>query len=904
MKKLLLTVATILVGVNGFSQTINTYPFIQDFEAEPNGGTACDPTHTFVAGSWTNGDDAMPASVGHTTDWTVDVGGTGSGGTGPSVDHTLGNATGKYIYAETSCSALREFHLVSPYMNFTTSNANLNFWYHAFGATIGDLVIDARVGSLGAWDLDLLAGPITGNVDIWQEQTVGLSAYYGMDSVQVRLRYIQYGADFTGDLGLDDIEFFVPSDVDLLLASTTGLPASGCGLGLETVTATISESGLVGLVAGDTLFINYNDGTTVINDTVVLVADLIPGANYVHTFSQTIDFSVTGTYNVIIDVYNMQDPNLGDNVFTTTVNSIPLISTFPYLENYDNGNGGWTATNIANSSWDLTTPNNVIINGASSDTMAWVTNATGLYNASENGYVASPCFDFSTLDSSAAISMDVWWNSEFSWDGANVTASTDGGSTWNLVGGMGDSDNWYNDNTINGAPGGFQQGWTGRNSSGNGSGGWVTACHKLEGTGLNGQSSVMFRVNFGSDGSVQDEGFAFDNFQVGYPTQLDTMMADFVGCAPFTTIYGSVGTYTMSVVDTNTMLEMSTMTSTSGVQEFTNGSDSDSTFLLITTYKDYLGCSTIDSVLVTMYATPYNDLMDVTLCEGTMTTFAVDTSSNYTYLWNDMSSLDSLVVGTQGMVSVMVSDTVSGCAHSDSAMVTVISNVDLPATVNVCGTDAVVLDAGMYDVYGWSTGAITQTISVTIAGNYFVDVMDTISGCSSSDTIIVTTSALPMPSITGEQSILCANHVMTLDAGTGFSAYSWTSGGSAQSELIDGSTLPLGSNTVLVSVTDANGCMNSDSVTFVVDACAGVENLNAIQMTVYPNPSAGVFNYTMDAIGEGTSIVVVDLAGKLIYQEEAITKTGTIDLSVFDRGTYIATFKQGALITVLRLVKN
>ena len=55
---------------------------------------------------------------------------------------------------------------------------------------------------------------------------------------------------------------------------------------------------------------------------------------------------------------------------------------------------------------------------------------------------------------------------------------------------------------------GSQHGWTGRTSTGNGSGGWLIASHGL--AALAGQPAVQFRVPFGSDSSVVDDGFAFD----------------------------------------------------------------------------------------------------------------------------------------------------------------------------------------------------------------------------------------------------------------------------------------------------------------------------------------------------------------------------------------------------------
>jgi len=101
--------------------------------------------------------------------------------------------------------------------------------------------------------------------------------------------------------------------------------------------------------------------------------------------------------------------------------------------------------------------------------------------------------------------MLIWWNSEFSWDGTVLQSSIDSGATWQNVGAFGDPNNWYTDNTINGNPGGQQEGWTGRDATGNGSAGWVLARHDL--TGLGGQSNVRLRIAFGSDGSVVDDGF-------------------------------------------------------------------------------------------------------------------------------------------------------------------------------------------------------------------------------------------------------------------------------------------------------------------------------------------------------------------------------------------------------------
>ena len=153
------------------------------------------------------------------------------------------------------------------------------------------------------------------------------------------------------------------------------------------------------------------------------------------------------------------------------------ITTYPYAEDFESGDGGWTVDAVNLGSWALGAPANAVINAADSGANAWVTNLTGDYVSNENGVVTSPVFDLSSLVS-PSIEMSVWWNSEFSWDGMVLQSSIDGGTTWQNIGANGDSNNWFNDGSIAGNPGGQQEGWTGRGGQtgrGNctGRGGWT-----------------------------------------------------------------------------------------------------------------------------------------------------------------------------------------------------------------------------------------------------------------------------------------------------------------------------------------------------------------------------------------------------------------------------------------------
>ncbi|MCB2194937.1 MAG: hypothetical protein KQH79_03710 [Bacteroidetes bacterium] len=119
--------------------------------------------------------------------------------------------------------------------------------------------------------------------------------------------------------------------------------------------------------------------------------------------------------------------------------------------------------------------------------------------------VTSPIIDF-TGYTTLNLSLDVRYNTEADWDGFRVEYSDNGGSTWNVLGAVGDGANWYNDNDVN-AIGNNEHGWSGDNAA------WETASISLPASLIN-TSNVQIRVRFESDAFVVDEGIAFDNFEI------------------------------------------------------------------------------------------------------------------------------------------------------------------------------------------------------------------------------------------------------------------------------------------------------------------------------------------------------------------------------------------------------
>jgi len=169
-------------------------PIFEDFETGITGTPGTMPS------GWTNeGGDDM--------DWTVDAGGTGSSGTGPAVDHTLGTAAGIYIYTEASgANAPNKLALVtSPYIDVSgLTNPALSFWYHMAGGAMGDLHVDVYDGMTWHLDVaDVLSGPQqAASTDPWLMKTANLSGYGTV--IKLRFRGIT-GGGWASDMAVDDV---------------------------------------------------------------------------------------------------------------------------------------------------------------------------------------------------------------------------------------------------------------------------------------------------------------------------------------------------------------------------------------------------------------------------------------------------------------------------------------------------------------------------------------------------------------------------------------------------------------------------------------------------------------------------------------------------------------------------
>ena len=365
-----------------------------------------------------------------------------------------------------------------------------HFFYYS-GSEIGD--VDVWDGSV--WqNVYSVSGVDVGNWGAPDHQTIDISAFI---NANLKVRFHYYDANWAWYWAVDNIKLYEPANFDVAPIEIL-TPQTGCGLtNSEIVSVKVANFGLLP-VDSIPIAYSFDQGMTITMDTIY--SNINPGDTTMFIFSVPADLSVPGTYEsgVVTMLSNDQD-NTNDNLFFEVTN-IPVISAFPYTQDFEAPFTGWTSDAVSgNNDWELGMPATTNINTTHSGLNAWVTNLSGDYNSNDDCYVLSPCFNFTSL---LDPQLSVWLNiyTENNWDAMVLEASTDGGTVWNKVG----DSLFYNNYSTSGpvAP----PKWSGQVG--------VWAKYNTSLTALAGQSNVKLRFRFGSDGSGNYEGIAIDDFEI------------------------------------------------------------------------------------------------------------------------------------------------------------------------------------------------------------------------------------------------------------------------------------------------------------------------------------------------------------------------------------------------------
>ena len=117
---------------------INIDGTLYTFESGVDGWetTTADQESGGVITPYTSASFSTVATSSFGTKWNRDAGGTPSGSTGLTTDHTLGTTSGYYLYVETSVTHPCGYWLRSPEVTLSGS-PTLSFWEARYGAQMG-----------------------------------------------------------------------------------------------------------------------------------------------------------------------------------------------------------------------------------------------------------------------------------------------------------------------------------------------------------------------------------------------------------------------------------------------------------------------------------------------------------------------------------------------------------------------------------------------------------------------------------------------------------------------------------------------------------------------------------------------------------------------------------------------
>jgi CARDB len=256
---------------------------------------------------------------------------------------------------------------------------------------------------------------------------------------------------------------------------------------------------------------------------------------------------------------------------------------------------------------------------------------------------------------------------------------------------------------------------------------------------------------------------------------------------------------------------------------------------------------------------------DQTVCGGGSVTLSVAVPTNGSIRWSTGETTPSISVTPAVTTTYTATVGVGSYACSDQVTLTVPTALAdaLPDTTRVtCGQASVTLDAGAGAAsYLWSTGATSQTISVSTPGAYSVVRNN---GCAWPDQTYV---LMPHADIVQASQTICAGDSVTLSlAAPLYGTVSWTPGGATTPSI---RVAPTTTTTYTATVRD-RGAVCTDAVTLTVtplptvtlapfsDICVDAPGLTltggAPSGGTYSGPgvSGGVFNPALAGIGTHT----------------------------------------------------
>jgi gliding motility-associated-like protein len=291
-----------------------------------------------------------------------------------------------------------------------------------------------------------------------------------------------------------------------------------------------------------------------------------------------------------------------------------------------------------------------------------------------------------------------------------------------------------------------------------------------------------------------------------------------------------------------------------------------------------------------------------TVCWGSATTFTNSTtiaSGGIQFQSWDFGDADASVA-TNPSHTYMTADTfnvvlitVSNLGCSDTATQDVIvhglpdPSITVGGTTTLCQGDSVMLSVASFpqNWYDWSTGDSTSTIYGDTTFNYVIQVTDTVTGCMAWDSVMITVIPRPIADAGLDTNVSAGSSITLL--GSGGSTFDWIpTVGLSDPSSANPLCTPAYTVTYTLTVTDANGCSDTDAVTVTM-----VKDLNLIISNVITANGDGfndVWNVQNIEFYPNNHVIIYNRNGMEVYEMNGYNNSwnGSYNDGMLPDGTY------------------
>jgi len=891
--RILLTVILAFALGQYKAQVIDVFPHTDDLEGWSLCSEYCSNACA-ISSDW--------SSVGN-IDFRPDTGGTPTDSTGPSLDHNPGLSSGVYAYVESTDTCNSDTALLeSPYIDLNNVVApGFTFWYHQWSPNAitdtFDILISTDSGT--SWSV-AFTGQNNISANAWQFDSLGLGGYVGQ-IIKLRFRFITSGDSI--DFALDDFTIHGTQYIDAGLLSVT--TANGtCPGDTSSVCVTLVNAGLLAL---DSVTINTTLNGGALFSPFLFVGNLLPGDDTLICVGDTV-FTTNDSIGAFSTMPNNTNDtlNLNDTVSMIFVVGSPITAnagndtTVCQLDTFQIG-GSPTGPVNAIYNW---LPGALFNDSTASNPFLAVSQDTTIIVIVTD--TITGCVDMDTVAITAAANpaVDAGLDTVYVCQQDTVTIggspTTAAGNSVSWSPGLDLDDSTSYNPVLTGDEIYFIfvtatepiYGCTSVDAMlviANGTpvldaGDDMTVCagdsFELGGSPT---SNLFGDIQWTGSGLLNDDTIANPIATAQEDTFFVVTVTTGAGCTSSDTIFITVNDLpvisiansgacpgdTMQLTASggaNYQWELdSTLSDTSIANPLVYPPSNGYEYIVYVTASN--GCPDSAHITVSYFDIPNVDAGENdTICDGSSAQLLATGASNY--LWSPTAGLDDATIANPlaspvNSIEYFVEGTsVNGCTAIDSVsvFVNVLPAADAGPDTSICLNDSIQIGGSPTGpagaTYSWPSSGIANTTGANPfyssfgvnPGNYSYEVSVTdINGCESTDEMEITVWSDPVATIDPINNAICVGDSITISAQGGVS-YQWSPGGTVLNNASSFTkAYPIVTTLYTVTVTDVNGCTDTESEQLVVhpltQANAGADAAICQQDTILLNASGGV-NYT------------------------------------------------------------